>query len=222
VKAALLLKWYEHMAAGGDPARFARRVRERYLEGTLQRLLCSWDERLREAAAAALRLVGTMDSNAALANSLHDEYVEVRELAEAALWAVWFRADDDLNNQELQRLARLIADKEYGKALTGLNALIARAPNFAEAYNQRAILYWHWSEYKRSLADCEEVIQRNPFHFGAQAGMGECLLRLRRPTEALKAFRLALLVHPHLQGVQDNVCALEQILKETRRTDERK
>lgn len=219
---ALVLHWYDHLGAGGDPAKFARRIRERYTEGTLQRLLMHSQPRVREAAVVALRLIGTMDSNSALANGLHDECIEVQELAEAAMWAIWFRADSELNNRELQRLTRLINDREYGKALTGLNALIARAPTFAEAFNQRAILYWQWSEHKRSLADCEEVIRLNPFHFGAQAGLGQCYLQLRKHTEALKAFRVALLIHPNLQGVQESVCALEQMLKESRGREDRK
>jgi tetratricopeptide (TPR) repeat protein len=222
VSNALILDWYEELGAGGDPVRFARRVSERYTEGTLQRLLEQADPATREAAVAALRFVGTMDSNAAVASCLYDEIVEVQELAEAALWAIWFRADSGANNRELQRLTRLINDKEYAKALAGLNSLIARAPTFAEAFNQRAILFWRWSEYKRSIADCEEVLRLNPLHFGAQAGMGQCYVQLKKPTEALKAFRHALRIHPNLEGVQENVHALEQLLKEARRREDRK
>jgi tetratricopeptide (TPR) repeat protein len=222
VSNALILEWYEELSAGGDPVRFARKVTQRYYEGTLQRLLNHSDPTMREAAVAALRFVGTMESNSTVAACLYDEISEVQELAEAALWAIWFRADSDVNNRELQRLTRLINDKEYAKALAGLNALIARAPTFAEAFNQRAILFWRWSEYKRSIADCEEVLRLNPLHFGAQAGMGQCYLQLKKHPEALKAFRQALRIHPNLDGVQENVHALEQHLKDLRRKEDKK
>ena len=219
---ALILEWCEELSAGGDPIRFARKVAERYSEGTLQRLLDHSDPSMREAAVAALRFIGSMESNTAVAASLYDETTEVQELAEAALWAIWFRADSATNNRDLQRLTRLINDKEYAKALAGLNALIARAPTFAEAFNQRAILYWRWSEFKRSITDCEEVLRLNPLHFGAQAGMGQCFVQLKKPNEALKAFRQALRIHPNLEGIQENVHALEQLLKDPRRKEDRK
>lgn len=218
----MILDWYDELGAGGDPVRFARKVRERYTEGTLHRLLEQAEPRVREATVAALRLVGSMDSNGPVAECLYDDATEVQELAEAALWAIWFRADSVVNNRELQRLTRLIHDKEYAKALVGLNALITRAPTFAEAFNQRAILFWRWSEYKRSIADCEEVLRLNPLHFGAQAGLGQCCLQLKKPAEALKAFRHALRLNPNLQGVPESIHALEQLLKETRRKEDRK
>ena len=222
MSSAIILDWYEDLGNGGDPSVFARNVRGRYTEGTLHRLLAQAEPRTREAAVAALRLIGTMVSNEPLSACLHDENVEVQEMAEAALWAIWFRADSENNNTELQRLTRLIHDREYGKALAGLNALIARAPLFAEAYNQRAILYWHWSEYKRSVADCEQALKLNPHHFGAQAGMAQCHLQLKRPAEALRAFRKAQALHPGLHGVLDCIHSLEQMLKEQRRKEDKK
>ena len=55
------------------------------------------------------------------ADFLKDEDSEVRQLAADALWGLWFRADSEENNQELQRLVRL-RDRE--KALAGLDRLI--------------------------------------------------------------------------------------------------
>jgi tetratricopeptide (TPR) repeat protein len=197
-------------------------VSERYLEGTLQRLLNHPDLRAREAVIVALRLLGTMSSNETLATCLYEEDPRLQELAEQALWAIWFRADSPENSQELQGYVQLITDKEYAKALTGLNSLIQKAPAFAEAFNQRAILFWRWGEYKKSLIDCEHTLRLNPHHFGAQAGMGQCFLQLKKPKEALRAFRAAQKIHPGLQGIEESIYALEQMLKEERGRDERK
>jgi tetratricopeptide (TPR) repeat protein len=222
VSNALIVDWYDELGNGSDPVLFGHRVRARYSEGTLQRLVVHPDPRTREAAVAALRVVGSIASNEALAAALHDEVLQVQELAEAALWAIWFRADSENNNLELQRLARLIHDREYAKALAGLNTLIARAPLFAEAYNQRAILYWHWSEYKRSIADCEQVLRLNPLHFGAQAGLAQCYHLMRRPAEALRAFRKAQALHPGLVGVNESIRTLERMLRDQRKKEDKK
>jgi len=198
---------------------FRKRVSERYNQGTLVRLLESPDVMNRRAALLALSLVGNMDSNAAVAACLHDADAEVRQLAVDTLWTLWFRADTDENNAELQKLARM-RDRE--KALIGLDQLVKKVPGFAEAYNQRAVVGFTLKQYERSIADCEKALQLNPYHFGAHAGMAQCLLQMRKHKAALKAFRAALRINPHLDGVADTIRALETALGEEGRKDDKK
>jgi tetratricopeptide (TPR) repeat protein len=216
--------------AGEDPRRWERRlqealdgfrikVAERYTEGTLQRLLDSSGPKSRRAATLAVGLIGTMESNQALASRLHDEDGPVRQLAADALWSLWFRADGEANNAELQRLMRL---GDRAEALTGFDRLIKRAPSFAEAYNQRAILHFQLKDYTKSIADCEKVLQLNPFHFGACGGMAQCYLNLRRPRAALKAFRETFRINPNLKGIEETIRDLESVLGEEGKRDEKK
>ncbi len=223
VSNALILEYYDELSASDNLAKFARKVRERYTEGTLQRLLTHRDARTREAALVALRLLGTMNSNQAMAQCLHDDNLVVQKAAEEGLWSIWFRAETPANNQELHRITKLIVEQEYAQALAALNAMIDKTPHFAEAYNQRAILHWRWGNYKNSIADCEQALKLNPYHFGAQSGMAQCYLQLKRPVEALKAFRQAHKINPNLQGVEESIHQLEEMLRERRsRGDERK
>jgi tetratricopeptide (TPR) repeat protein len=187
---------------------FKARVAERYTQGTLQRLLHSPDTASRRAAVLALGLVGTMEVNKPLARMLHDGDRNVRQMASEALWAMWFRGDGE-HGDELQRAVRM---NNPNKAINSLNALIAKSTRFAEAYNQRAILYFRIGDYQRSIADCEVVLKLNPFHFGAQAGMAQCYMKLRKPRPALRAFRNALRIHPDLEGVEETIRALEDAL----------
>ena len=228
----LLVEFFNHLpdrrasqgAEGGKAlqralATFKKRVAERYTEGTLLRLLESADPRTRRAALLALALVGSMDVNAALAARLRDDDGDVCRAAVDALWSLWFRADTPAHNDELQRLSRL-RDRE--KALAGLDALIQKAPNFAEAYNQRAIVAFRLKQFDRSIADCEKVMQLNPYHFGAQAGLAQGLLQLRRHKAALKAFRHALRLNPNMDGIAETIRALENALGEEGRKDDKK
>jgi tetratricopeptide (TPR) repeat protein len=213
----VIIEYFDELNTSGNLSRFAQQVGERYVEGTLQRLLLQRDPKTREAALVALRLLGTLSSNSLVATRLRDPVHHLRELAEGALWAIWFRGDNIDHSQDLQRLTRLLADKEYSRALKGLDALIKKAPRFAEAYNQRAILFWKWNEYRRSIADCERVLKLNPCHFGALSGMAQCYLHLKRPVEALRSFRQAHRINPNLEGLQESIRALEQFLREERR-----
>lgn len=188
---------------------FRDEVRAKYTEGTLQRLLSGGDEPARRAAALALGFVGTMRSNLALAAALKDDDPQVRKTAADSLWEVWFRGDEADHGWRLQQAMKL---PDPAQAVAALGELIGEAPEFAEAYNQRAVLHFRRGEYARSVADCRAVLRLNPVHFGAASGMGQCYLRMNKPRAALRAFRQALAIHPGLDEVRDAVRALEAAL----------
>jgi tetratricopeptide (TPR) repeat protein len=200
-------------AAGAQDAmrEFRSAVRETYTEGTLQRLVRSPDVKVRRAAVLALGLVGTMQSNVAVAALLGDEDPLVQRFAADAMWEVWFRGGTADQNWQLHQAARLAAS-DPDAAHAALDELIRQAPDFAEAYNQRAIGFFKRGEYARAVEDCEVVLRLNPYHFGAAAGMGQCLLKLKRPRAALRAFRQALDLNPALEHLKDTIQALEAAL----------
>jgi len=196
---------------------FKNRVGERYLEGTLLRLLDSTDGLTRRAALQALALLGAMKTaNPRMARCLHAKDADVRQAAVDALWTLWFRGGSEADNKDLKKFSQT---RDRNKAMAGLNQLIERASDFPEAYNQRAILSFRMKQYEQSLADCEKVLKLNPHHFGALAGIGQCYLHLRKPRAALKAFKQALRIHPYLDGVAETIRKLENSLDEERRSE---
>jgi tetratricopeptide (TPR) repeat protein len=187
---------------------FRDAVRSQYTEGTLQRLLASSDDvRARRAASLALGLTGTVAAAPALAAALHDADQLVRRFATDSLWELWFRGGTPEQNARLQEA---VAEPSPVKARAELDDLIREAPQFAEALNQRAIWFFKRGEFARAVEDCEAVLRLNPHHFGAAAGMGQCLLKLNRPQAALRAFRQALAINPELD-LYDTVRALESL-----------
>ena len=200
--------WAARMEEGHR--QFKASVAGRYAEGTLQRLADHPDPQARRAALLALHLLGTMASNDAVAARLRDDDRQVRQMAADALLAIWSRGGNEENNKDLQKALQQADPKKGVAALTGL---IRRAPEFAEAYNQRGILYFQMQEYDKCAADCEKALRLNARHFGAAAGLGRCYLRLRLPQPALKAFRTAYEINPNLEGVQDAIRDLENILR---------
>ncbi len=197
--------------------RFQQNVERRYSEPTLERLLWTSSAPVRQAAIVALGLVGTMKCSESVASMLHDEDHAVRMLATDALWSIWFRADSPQNNQELQRLMRLsVESTATDEVLAGFEALIKKAPHFAEAYNQRAIVWFRAGEHARSVADCEKVLKLNPQHFGAASGMAQCFMKLKKFRAALRTFRRAYRLNPNLEGIHDAIQSLEKMLGEGR------
>jgi tetratricopeptide (TPR) repeat protein len=102
-------------------------------------------------------------------------------------------------------------------AIRTFSEIILKKPEFAEAWNKRATVYYLIGEFDKSLADCEEVIKRNPVHFGALSGFGMNYLQLRQPENALQYFQRALRVNPNLEQVEATVTELKQLLLQQRR-----
>ena len=88
-----------------------------------------------------------------------------------------------------------------------LSGIVKRKPAFAEGWNKRATVRYVAENYEGSIADCEETLKRNPNHFGALSGQGLCYMALGRHREAAAVFRRALVVHPHLASVRQNLAA---------------
>jgi len=209
---SLLVVYFRDFLNNRDVEEFRKRVEARYNEGTLGRILAgSPDALARRAAVLSLGILGTFEqSNASLGRALSDQDLAVRSMAEDALWAVWFRADTPAHNQTLDEVRAAINRKQLDKAEKLATQLIAEAPNFAEAYNQRAIIFFLQGRFAESAQDCENVIERNPFHIGAIEGMAQCQLQLNRNRDALKTLRRALKLRPHNTGLRESIQELEQ------------
>ena len=175
------------------------------------------DPQERRRGALGLETVGRMDDAPALIAALRDPDEVVRAVAEEALWAVWSRSGDERADGLLRRGIAEIGAGHVGDAIATFTRVIQLRPDFAEAWNKRATVYFLAGDYRRSLADCDEVIKRNPSHFGALSGYGQIYMRLDQPEKALEYFRRALEVNPNLDGVQFMVEKLEQLESRRRR-----
>jgi tetratricopeptide (TPR) repeat protein len=198
--------------------KFRRAVEARYGESTLERLLNSAVPEVRRAAVLALGMVGTIHVNLPLASLLHDDDSQVAEMTADALWSLWFRADTEEHNRELQRLIRLEGTADNADEVLGeFQTLIRKAPRFAEAYNQRAILHFRLEDYGKSILDCEKVLRLNPVHFGAASGMGQCFMKQRKLRAALRCYRRAHRINPRLDGIPEVIQSIERMLGEDKR-----
>lgn len=206
---SLLIAYYEELLAGEDVDAFKQQVRSRYAESTLCRIARGGDPMSRRAALLSLGLVGTMESNAVVASALADEDGSVREIAEKALWSLWFRADSPENNAALEKISKLIGRGRTESAIVQATELIGRSPDFAEAYNQRAIALFAEGRFAESAEDCRRVLDRNPYHFGAMGGLAQCYMRLGRREEALEVYRRASRLQPHDLGLRQLIRFME-------------
>ena len=156
-----------------------------------------------------LAMIGTECSIGDVAVELKHPDKVVNEMAEHALWLVWFRMGEPAANHELMRGVQALERKDIPHAITHFDRAIEQCPRFAEPYNQRAIARYLLEEYEPSIADCQRAVELMPCHFGALAGMGHCYAHLGRTREAVDAYERALAVNPHLECVRQTVQELK-------------
>ncbi|GBF81989.1 tetratricopeptide repeat protein [Aphanothece sacrum] len=132
-----------------------------------------------------------------LLNNLQQADEFARHRATSQLWQIWFEQKGEFGLELLKRSQFFLESGDTQKAEEMLTETIKNYPDFAEAWNRRAMLYFTQEKYQNSKQDCERVVQLIPYHFGAWHGLGLCLLALGQYSEAIQAFRQALEIQPY-------------------------
>jgi tetratricopeptide (TPR) repeat protein len=145
---------------------------------------------------------------------LRDDSALVRSYAEQGLWLLWTRSGDAQVDVLMARGAEQMQAGSFADAVATLTEVVRRKPDFAEGWNRRATVHYLAGDYHRSIADCDEVLKRNPLHFGALSGLGQIYARLEQYEKALEWFRRALEVNPNMEGVELNIEGILQLLKQ--------
>ena len=129
---------------------------------------------------------------------------------EARIWALWMQTPSDTAMLLMVRAKAAMDAKKPDVALKLLDSVVKLRPDYVEAWNRRATLYYLKNDYIHSLEDIQQVLIREPRHFGALAGLGMIMQDLGEEKRALEAFRKALAVNPHLEKVPEFVKSLTE------------
>jgi len=159
---------------------------------------------------------GHMQDQPLLLRRLRDDDEFIRDLAEQGLWLLWSRSGDAEIDRLMATGVEYMQAGHHEEAIAAFSDVIRRRPSFAEGWNKRATAYFLAGDLKRSLADCDEVMKRNPHHFGALSGYGQIYYQLEQYDKALEYWQRALRENPNMQGVEMNIQGLEELLKEKR------
>ncbi len=151
-----------------------------------------------------------------LLKRLRDENEFVRGLAEQGLWRLWGRSGDAAIDRLMTAGIERMQEARLEEAIAIFSEVIRRKPAFAEAWNKRATVRYLAGDLQRSLADCHEVVKRNPYHFGALSGSGQIDFHLGQHDQPLEYWRRALKVNPNMPGVEINIQGVEELLAEKR------
>lgn len=117
---------------------------------------------------------------------------------ELHIWRAWMYHPHRKAARHLDCASTEIATACHDIAETRLTALVRGAPEYAEAWNKLATLYYLQERDEECLDALRHVLELEPRHFGAICSAAEVLLADGGRAEAAFAFETALRIHPHL------------------------
>ena len=114
------------------------------------------------------------------------------------LWQLWTQAPDATAQALLDRGMAMREGYDFAGSRTELDALVEYCPDYAEGYNQRAFSAFLAQDYGAALDDLETVLEMNPDHVPARAGLALTLMGLGRGEAAQRVLRDAVRRNPWL------------------------
>ncbi len=129
---------------------------------------------------------------------------------EDRIWALWFQSPSPTANLLMGRVKTAVDAQDTDLALKLLDSIVQIKPDYVEAWNRRATLYFNKKDFSRAIADIRQVLALEPRHFGAMAGLGLILQEIGNEKQALEIFRRALAIYPRLPRIPEIVKTLSE------------
>jgi len=127
-----------------------------------------------------------------------------------AIERIWRYSGSPTIDVLMERASKALAKKNNDLALKLLNFAVELAPDFAEAWNRRAYVYFLKNDFGRAMGDLRRTLALDPNHFKALEGLAQILREAGQKRGALQAFKKLLEVHPYWPGAEQAVRELER------------
>lgn len=147
------------------------------------------------------------------ASDLLDKLLEAANEAEAAnieqdIWDAWLVSGSATVDLMMSRGIEALEMQDLALARDMFDRAVLIRPDYSEAWNRRAMLFFNDGKYDEAIADLEQALKAEPRHFGAWIGLGMIFESSSEPAAALLAYRKALEVHPFAEAAKQGEARL--------------
>jgi len=141
------------------------------------------------------------------------------QIVENKIWKIWeSHPSNDRKGYRLTELldqgTLLINRKELNKAYELFSQIIAKDPNWSEAWNKRALVLYLMKKYQSSLDDIKITLNLEPRHFGALSGQALNYIELKQYEKAIKSYKNAQKIYPIMNGAKKMIPELQGLIKD--------
>ena len=119
------------------------------------------------------------------------------------IWNIWYQVDNPKVIEYFEKGIQAMSIRNYPLAIRFFNNLIEEDPNFAEAWNKRATVYFMMGNFDKSMLDIIKTLELEPRHFGALDGMGLIFIHKGQYKEAIRVYDRMLEIFPYSKKTQE-------------------
>ena len=163
--------------------------------------------------------LSAQSSQKIILDKLFDQLIKTNNLnnakqLEREIWSVWSKHPNDngLTNK-MEFGTELMQYGDYNYALKVFDNIIVTDPQWSEAWNKRATVYFLMNKFKKSLDDIDKVLTIEPRHFGALSGQARIFIKLQKYEKAIKSIEKALEFYPSFKS-RELIPEIEKLIKE--------
>ena len=167
-----------------------------------------------------------INSSSVYANTINDQLNKLFDdlkissesssfLIEQKIWKLWSTHPND------EKLTTLLAEgsaavnnNQLTEAINIFTKVIELDPNWAEAWNKRATVFYLVGQFQKSQDDIDKVLNLEKRHFGALAGQGLVNIQLKNFEKAIKSYQKALEIYPSMRSPEIMIKEIEALIKQ--------
>jgi tetratricopeptide (TPR) repeat protein len=130
------------------------------------------------------------------------------------IWMLWsIHPTDQKLTSLLDEGSRLVQDQKLNRAIDVFTEAIELDPNWAEAWNKRATVFYMVGEFKKSQNDIDKVLELEERHFGALAGQGMVNIQLKNYDKAKRSYQKVQEIYPAMKSPKVMIEQIEELIK---------
>mgnify|MGYP006095796409 CR=1 FL=1 len=128
------------------------------------------------------------------------------------IWDIWLETNDTEIEKDFYRGIEFLRIGDYTQSIYFLTQVIKKNPNFSEAWNKRATVYFMMGNFDKSMYDIKQTLNLEPRHFGAMDGMGLIFMHMKQYGNALKIYDQMLEIFPNNKSTKDKRKLIKELL----------
>ena len=131
------------------------------------------------------------------------------------IWDIWYEVDDPKVIEYFEKGIQAMRIRNYPLAVRFFNNLIEKDPNFAEAWNKRATVYFMMGDFDKSMQDIIKTLELEPRHFGALDGMGLIFIHQGQYQQAIDVYDKMLEIFPFSIKTMEKKESIKSIISQS-------
>jgi len=150
-----------------------------------------------------------------LFNDLKVKDVSLSYQIEQKIWKIW---STHHNNEKLTKMlsegSNLVNKQKLEEAIIIFSKVIELDPEWAEAWNKRATVFYMVGEFQKSQDDINKVLELEDRHFGALAGQGLVNIQLENYDKAIISYEKAQQIYPTMKSPAIMIERIKELIKQ--------